>query len=412
MEFTLKDILRIFKRFLLLIAITTVACAAVAGAYTYFFVGDTYLSTTKVEVTKGDTDKCITYIESEGVLNIVAAKLKGKYNVSVDGLKSAISSEKVGDTKFVNINVSDTNGNRTYWICKYLVDSLPSGLVNANSGVEINVVNQPAKVAARQSVLVRNTAVCGILGLIVSFVSVIIYSVVKKTVYRRSDLEQHFDLDVLGVVPTLDKENALKVLGVNVIDQSFGGDCKIVAVCGVSKLNNSNCAKDVAIALANLGKKTVYVDADISTEKENAFGVKAQHGLSDYLVGIKKTSPAVKSENKLLSVVTAGKVREDGAKLLSSDKMKELFSILSNEFDCIVLNLPSICRSADAIAVHGYVDNYILSVCAGKDGVVSVHNAYSSLAQIGVSVSGLALTNANPKDVFGGRALEKATANI
>ncbi len=411
MEFTLKDMLRVIKRFIWFVAATTLACAVIAGAYTFFLKADTYLSTTKVEVTKGDADKCMTYIESESVLNLVVEKLNGKYNVSIDQLKAMISSEKVRETKFVNINVSDSDSGRTYWVCKYLVDLLDKGLANANSGVEVNVVNQPTKNPVKQSTVVRNTAVCGVLGFIVSLISVIVYSAVKKTIYRRSDIEKYFDLDVFGVLPNDNCEDALKVLGVNVLESSFGGDCKKVAVCGVGMSDDSNCAKDVAVALADIGRKTVYVDADITAEKENAFGVKAQHGLSDYLVGIKKTSPAVKTENKMLSVVTAGKVREDSAKLLASNKMKELLDLLAESYECVIVDCPSLSRKADGMAVHTCVDNYILSVSAGKDSISWLNNAYGSLTQLGVNVSGIVLTNANIKDVFGGRTFDKTLHN-
>ena len=86
--------------------------------------------------------------------------------------------------------------------------------------------------------------------------------------------------------------------------------------------------------------------------------------------------------------------------------MKELLDKVSVQFDCVIIDLPSISECVDAVAVHNAVDGYVLGVNAGRDGITHVNNALGMLEQLSAKVFGLVLGNANGKDVFGGRALE------
>lgn len=428
MEITLKDVLKVFKRFSMLILAITLLSAIVVGLYTHIAVGSVFESKSEMQWSKGaNLDTCMEYVRGDAILTQTSNEISNKYNITKEELKEMIVTEKSGSSNVFTITVSHPDSGTSYYICKTITENIPS--VFEQFGITVQIVNLPLNKPEYINDVYRNALIGAAAGFFVAVVvSLILYNIFKTICYR-SDIEKYFDVKIVGAVPHKNKDNALNLLGVNALDTAFNGDCKRVAVASIGQ-DKKNClflkiintlfgrgndcfcqaGQDLALSVSKLGKKTLYIDAKMTFGNSSVFGVDSKVGLSDYLAG-KCELTVTESEIKNLSVITAGGVVEETTAQLTSVKMKELLDKLSKQFDCIILDLPSIGTSADAVSVNRSVDGYILTVKAGANSVVQLNNAMGALSQISARIHGLILNDANPLDVFGGRTLVKRTEN-
>ncbi len=433
MEFSLRDIIKAFKRCIWVILALTIIGMACAGLFTKISIGIRYNSTSKMQWKAGkDVNTCIEYVKNNKLLTATSEAISNKYTLTTDQIKKMISVKKVGSENEFVITVSNSNKNIAYTVSKALVEKLPDvfkKLQDANSntfGMTVAVVKDASKPSISfidVDNLGRNALIGGIAGAFIGVVLSFILYFAFKIISERVDVERYFDFDVIGAISEKDKENALKLLGINALDTVFTGDCKKIVVAGVGKEKEygkfkkfinvlfgkkCDCAfksgKDLAIAVAELGKKTLYIDCVISKANTTALGVQFENGLSDYLA--KDTALEIKQgEVSNLSIICAGNGMEKSTQALYSVKMKEMLDKFSNEFDCIVLDLPSVGVSADAPAMHGIVDGYVLAVKAGANSVYQVNDVVGTLCQLSANVHGIILDDAKSSDVFGGRQL-------
>src|SRR6185436_9333638 len=82
-----------------------------------------------------------------------------------------------------------------------------------------------------------------------------------------------------------------------------------------------------------------------------------------------------------LKVITAGDSNASPAKILSSDRFKELMEELKNHFDFIIIDAPPILPLADVPILLNHADGLALIVEAGKTPRQLVKTAVSMLDQ-------------------------------
>lgn len=418
MEISIKEIFRIFKRYICLIIAITVIGGAVAGAYTYFFTGAKFYSRSEL-ICKNTSvvGSSMAGITSDNVLDAVLEDISDIYpEITKSQLTDMISTEQKTNTVYFTLTVTSKDSGTAYYIC----NSLTQIAIEKLSTNITSISKVPSTIPEYESNLIRNTIIGLILGFILSLVIAILISYALKIVYRRSDLDGYFEVNVLGAIPKRKKNKALKLLGVNALNVAFKDNMQKVAVTSVGK-GKKFCAfigfikaifgmrcdcqgtagKDLAESLAQAGKRTVYIDA-LNRGSDD-------YGLNDYLIARQVKNPVVTTENKNLFVINGGQKVKDSVELLSSPRMKSLLDTLKEQCECIIIDLPAMGGSADAVSVHEFVDGYVLTVKASANGVNQVNNALGSLNELSANVHGVILENANRSDVFGGRTLIKKT---
>lgn len=416
MSITLKDVIKSIKRHLFLILVITLIGGVVAGLFSYKKGDGKYRSEAKFEC------KSISVI-GDFKVQVLSDYVIGKTldiisenhpDLKAEDLRQAITVSALEDTKYAIISVEHKEKVTAYYICSVLSDVVLEELTGTVSRRE----NEPTllQTVYTGKSLVRTILVGALLGLAFSVATSVVIASHTRIINSRSDIERYFDLRVLGAIPKKNKQKALKLLSVNAVECTNRDGIKKIAVTSVGKIKNRSClankigaligikrdynglsGKDLAVALADSGKKTIYIDAlNIKSE---------EYGLTDYLKDEQKKNPVLVTDNKNLFVVKGGTKVENSVELLSSDKLKKLLDNLAKQSDYVIIDMPSIGNNVDAIAIHNMVDSYILSVKLKINGVSQLNNAIGTLKQLSANVSGVILENANKSDVFGGRIL-------
>jgi len=174
---------------------------------------------------------------------------------------------------------------------------------------------------------------------------------------------------------------------------------KLVVTSANAGEGKSINAANLAIALAQNGKRVLLIDCDMRSPKQHRLMRYHQApGLSEYLAGIEKTLKVHESTRAPgLAVVTAGSVPPNPAELLGAPAMRALLQRLSEHYDYLMLDMPPVNLVTDALVVKDFTDGYILVVRANRTARGELEQTLGSMEQVNAHVFGFLLNDVDPK---------------
>ena len=160
-------------------------------------------------------------------------------------------------------------------------------------------------------------------------------------------------------------KEAYKALRTNVMFSMPGSGCKCVGITSASPSEGkSTTAINLAISLAQIGKRVLLVDADMRIPSvAGRLKIKGTPGLSDFLVGEAKIDDAVRNVDAYqIHVLPAGNIPPDPTGLLEAKQLEHLFSAVRKIYDFVIVDLPPVNSVPDAMILARYIDGYLLAV--------------------------------------------------
>lgn len=160
-------------------------------------------------------------------------------------------------------------------------------------------------------------------------------------------------------------QEAYKALRTNVMFSLPGTGCKCVGVTSPTPGDGkSTTATNLAISLAQIGKRVILIDCDLRLPAvaEN-FRLAATPGLSDFLVGQAKIEETVRNVEAFhMNIMPSGNIPPDPTGLLEDKQLEHLFNALRNIYDYVIVDLPPVTSVSDAAILSKYLDGYLLAV--------------------------------------------------
>jgi len=156
----------------------------------------------------------------------------------------------------------------------------------------------------------------------------------------------------------------------------------------------STTAANMAIALAESGRRVVLVDADMHRPTQmKLFSVSGRHGLSTLLLDREASPTAFLQSTWLpnLSVLPAGTTPPDPSALLSSTRVDDLFAQLHELCDVVVLDSPPLLAQPDAALLGTRADGVLLIIDATRSRGRQASRALEMLSESGGVVLGAVL---------------------
>ena len=167
----------------------------------------------------------------------------------------------------------------------------------------------------------------------------------------------------------------------------------------------STTTANLAIAFAQLRRKTLLVDADLRKPvQHNVFGLPRGPGLSEYLIGEIQDAEFIIHKTKIenLFVMTAGGLPPNPSELLGSDRMSSLVDKLEQEWDMVLFDSPPIVAVTDASMISGEIDAIAMVVKAGSTERSAVDRALDTMHNVTAPLIG-AILNGASKESLGGK---------
>ena len=152
-------------------------------------------------------------------------------------------------------------------------------------------------------------------------------------------------------------------------------------------------AANLAVLFAQLGKRTILIDADLRPPRQHRlFGVPGRVGLSAILAGRagwEVVAPVKDVPN--LSVLPAGAVPPNPQELLARPAFARLVSALASSNEVILIDTPAAEACADASTIAARAGAALLVACRDRTSMPRLAALSDDLRQFGVNVVGAVL---------------------
>lgn len=153
-------------------------------------------------------------------------------------------------------------------------------------------------------------------------------------------------------------------------------------------------ASNLAVQMAQGGKKTILIDCDVRNPQiHNLFNLSNEQGLLNFLTGEKKIADIIQTttEQENLYVLTSGTVPFNSAKLIDSPRLKDLFKLIAESFEYVVIDTAPLIKVADAQIISQYTDGCILVIGVGQIDRGSIISSKELLETVNANILGVVL---------------------
>ena len=170
----------------------------------------------------------------------------------------------------------------------------------------------------------------------------------------------------------------------------------ILVTSALPREGKTTAAANLAVTLAQLGDKTVLVDADLRKPGVGRLlnlGTDKYAGLSSYLAGV-STLDLVTVPHPLipnLAAIPTGPLPPNPADLLSSHKLSEAIAELRKEYKFIVIDSPPVMAATDAVILSVQADGVLLVVRSGETPKAAFSRTRDLLTSVKCNLLGVVL---------------------
>lgn len=236
--------------------------------------------------------------------------------------------------------------------------------------------------ASRKSVLVYGLVLALVLGVAIA----VWLDSIDTRMRNAADVEKLLALPILGLTPALTGRDGMlpklthiyplsamaesyRILRTNILFALRDNPFKTLMVAtGRPGQGGTTTICNLAIALAQIGKRIILIDADMRRPSlHKFFGVHNEVGLSNILQGSCKLTDAFqKTDIDNLIVIPGGPQPLNPSELLGSDRMREIVAMLEEHCDLVLFDTPSTVVFSDGPMLASWIDAVIMVVSANQ----------------------------------------------
>lgn len=182
--------------------------------------------------------------------------------------------------------------------------------------------------------------------------------------------------------------------------------CPIIGVSSsIRGEGKSTTAINLSYVLAESGKKVLLVDADLRIPSvAKKMDMNSSPGLTDFLMDYENQQLSV-FKSKLLDnwyILPSGNLPPNPSELLGSRRMEQIFSILSEKFDYIIVDLPPVNIVSDALAISRLITGMVVVIREEYTAKKELEACFRQLKLSNVKVLGCVLNGSrNEKGSYG-----------
>ncbi|WP_417885228.1 GumC family protein [Zunongwangia sp.] len=266
-------------------------------------------------------------------------------------------------------------------------NSLSLAVTAPKAKIVDNAYTQVAPVAPKSKVILLGGLM---IGLLLPFGIIYLKGLLNNKINSRNDLEKRaVSVPIVGEIPKIDKKQSelitdsdrsvlaesfriaitnLQYLLINKTNKEQG--IKLLVTSTVKGEGKTFVSINLALSLANMGKKVVVVGADLRNPQLQRYdvGTRKHLGVSDYLVNeVLKVNDLIEQTkyNKNLDFLTSGSIPPNPAELLRHDRFGVMMIELEKRYDYIILDTAPCMLVADTFLISQYADISLYVVRAG-----------------------------------------------
>jgi protein-tyrosine kinase len=200
---------------------------------------------------------------------------------------------------------------------------------------------------------------------------------------------------VLAFEPFSPQAEAMRVLRAELMQRWFGrpGQHALAITSAQPEEGRSFLAANLAVAFAQLGQRTLLIDADLRRPRQHTlFGLSNRVGLSALLTGRAGAESIAQIPGLTgLSVLRSGSAPPNPAELLGRPAFSKLLGALGRHYDVVLIDTPAAGTRVDARSVACSARGALVVARKDVSPLDAVSRLTDSMTQSGVSVLGAVL---------------------
>ncbi|MQW78082.1 polysaccharide biosynthesis tyrosine autokinase [Nocardioides sp. dk4132] len=427
----LRDYLRLLRRrWLMILSVTAVVLAAAAtltftATPQYQSSAQLFISTSTQDGGSGDayqgalfsSQRVTSYaqqVDTTQLADSVIADLD--LDLTAAELKDKVSADVVPDTVMVQIAATDPEPVLAQAIAQSYAEQLSAWIeeietVGGRTPVRASLsdaASLPSNPSSPQPV--RNLGLGLVLGLLLGVGLALLRELLDTTVKDPAEATTLTTAPMLGSIAydaaaraeplitslptTAPRAEAFRVIRTNLQFLEVDHAEKVVVV--TSALPNegkTSTSLNLALSLAQAGKKTLLIEGDLRRPKASAaLGLDHAVGVTTVLVGKVSLEEAIqKHPGTDLSVLSAGAIPPNPAELLQSQAMTELLAKIRSEFEVVIIDAPPLLPVTDAALLASHADGALLVVRYGSTTRDQLAQSVERLASVDAKALGLVM---------------------
>ena len=428
----LTDYIRILRKNWLIIIIATLVGVAIAAGWSltrtpeYEAQSTVFVSSqtggTIAELQQGSNftqSRVTTYtnlVSTPIVMNPVIAELG--LGVTANELADAVTASNQLNTTLITITVTDADPVKAANIANALGASLTAAVesIETPNGTDTSPVRLtrvkdaiPALSPSSPNVPL-NLALGALVGLALGIGAAVLRTVLDTRIRTSRDVEQVTDRPLIGAIafdpkaktrplivhvdPLSPRAESFRALRTNLQFLDMDGRASFVITSSVPSEGKSTTTINLAIALADAGKRVALIDADLRKPKVAEYlGIEGGAGLTDVLIGRARVGDVMMPwGQRSLFVLPAGKIPPNPSELLGSKQMRTLLEVLERDFDVVLCDAPPLLPVTDAAILARATSGAIVAVAAGRTNRHQLTSAIDALNKVGAKIAGIVLT--------------------
>jgi len=274
--------------------------------------------------------------------------------------------------------------------------------------------------------LKRNLLLGAVLGLMLGGFAAFGREIIEDVVYSPNELEKQVALPLLGMTPVLPQSKAsepifrlpfgqppvlapwtvqviywpaawesLDLIYKNIQLHSGSSFKSLMLTSAVAGEGKSTLALILALSATRLNQRVLLIDANLRCPSlHKQLNLPNEQGLSTLLTtdaAVPKLSK-IESSGSYIDVLTAGPISADPARLLSSQRMRELMAAFEQSYDLVLLDTPPVVGLVDSTIAASFCGGVMLVTRIGKVTRAKLLQATAMLSKsnlIGVVANGV-----------------------
>ncbi len=356
----------------------------------------------------------------------VVATIKNEYDIARSGEESLrrlagqvkAETQSLGE-KFVQYGVLKREAETSRELFEAIVKRIKEqGITQDIKTVTVWVIEK-AEVPARPAKpnKFRNILLGLVIGLMGGIGLAFFVEYLDNTVKSAEDVEQRFNVPVLGIIELLDKQKGpaddivlrephanitenYRAVRTSIMLSTADRPPKHILVTSIApQEGKTTTAVNLAAILAQSGHNVLLMDADLRRPRlRRIFGIETDSGLSTYLAGASDIEFFTPKGIEHLQVVPSGPVPPNPSELIGSKHLQDLLASLEEKFDFVVWDSPPLFAAAESLVLSKMLSGTIIVTRAGKTTYKELERGIKSMQDIEARVLGVVINGLNIKE--------------
>ncbi|MEY3457573.1 MAG: Tyrosine-protein kinase ptk, partial [Planctomycetota bacterium] len=375
---------------------------------------------------------------AQDFLTIYLQSLEQRLNIiqrQQEAIKSMADSEDLLARKLMMEEIEDKNKkaeiDRLSSLFNETTLSISEVQVNAGMGGVTAQVLSKARTGVKVSpIMERFLGMGGLLGALFGLAIGYLIEMADRSFRKPEDIIREFGVPIMGHIPFMTEQRlkaasedskfdrsaisvhlprsrpaeAFRAIRTAVCFSALGGEHRVISVTSPAAGDGkSTLALNLAISLAQSGKKTIIIESDLRRPKVHKLtGADNKIGVVDVLRGTETLDAAIQTTQVAdLNVLPCGNRPKDPAELLARPEYERLLDDLRARYDYVIVDTPPVLAVTDPAGVAARVDGVIVCMRLSRHTRDLGKRTVESLRDIGATVAGIVINGVEERDAYG-----------